>query len=422
MKAIKKDLGKSQLEIEFELTNEEFQIFINKALEHLKSHVKMDGFRPGSVPKELAEKKIGQENLLMEAGDLAVKEIYTKYVNENDVEPIGNPEVQIKKIARGSEFLFTVKVAILPEIELPDYKKIAGEVKGNKVSVDEKEIEEALNYLQNSRAKFLPLDRGAKYQDFIEIEYQNENINGGKAIKDRFILGKGGFLKDFENNILGMKAGEEKEFLAKFPQNAPNGLGGKEGKFKVKMMLVQKMELPELNDEFAKSLGAFENLIALKENIRDGITVEKQEEEKQRKRNEILEKIAAKVSFEVPEKMVEHEKERLLEDLKNQISQSFKVTFEEYLSSIKKTEEEIKKSFGLEAQKRLKNFLVLRQIGKSEKIEVSNKELEEEINKVIRSYPKDQLDKIDINQLKEYTKGTIYNEKIFQLLENLSQK
>ncbi len=454
MKTNLKKLDKSQLEIGFELTAEEFKTHLDAALLHLKDHVKMDGFRKGNVPLKMVEEKVGQENLLMEAGDLAVKKSYTAFIKENTIEPIGEPEVQITKIAKGSPMMFKVKIAVLPEVKLPDYKEIAGKVKGNEISVDEKEIQETLEYLQKSRAKFSQKDAPAQDKDFVEIEYINKDINGGKAVRDRFILGQGGFLKDFEDNVLGMRSGEEKEFKAKFPDlpargltashaqagaqagNTPRAdLAGKEGEFKVKMISVQKMELAEINDEFAKSLGVFDNLVALKANLKEGITMEKTEAEKQRKRSEILEAIAAKINFELPEKMVDREKEHLFEDLKNQVETQFsakggsasggKVTFEEYLNSIKKTEEEIKNSFRLEAEKRIKNFLVLRQIGLSENITVPDEELESEMNNVIKRYTKEHdpkgTPKIDINELKEYTKGAMYNEKIFQFLEKFSQ-
>lgn len=427
MKVNQKKLEKSQIEIEFELTPEEFQKHTDRALLHLKDHVKMDGFRPGQVPLKIVEEKVGNEKLLMEAGDLAVKESYTKFVNENNLEPIGQPEVQITKIAKGNPFLFKVKISVLPELELPDYKSIAAKVKGRDVSVDEKEIEEALNYLQKSRAKFSDKEK-AENKDYVKIEYQNEKINQGKPVKDMFILGEGGFLKDFEDNLLGMKRGEEKEFTAKFPDNASNELGGKEGKFKVKMEVIQKMELPEINDEFAKSLGVFDSLAALKNNLKGGITTEKSEAEKQRKRGEVLEKIAEKINFELPEKMVEYEQKRLLEELESQVIQNANVAFEDYLKSIKKTEGEIEKSFKLEAEKRIRNFLVLRQVGKAEKVEVSNEEMEAEMNRVVKNYSKEsfgtaqgKLDKIDINQLKEYTKGVVFNEKVFEKLESFSK-
>jgi len=226
----------------------------------------------------------------------------------------------------------------------------------------------------------------------------------------------------FEDAMIGMKAGEEKETTVKFPETAPRkDLAGKESTFKIKMVSIQKMELPEINDDFAKQLGAFDSLVALKANMKEGIAIEKTEAEKQRKRGEILEKISEKAKFEMPEAMVEYEKSRLLEDLKNRISSSIKITFEEYLASVKQTEEQIKQTYQKEAEKRIRGFLVLRELGKREKIEVTDEEVDTEVAKSIKNYTKEQLDQIDINELKEYTKGVINNEKIFQILENFSK-
>ncbi len=421
MKTEIKKLGKSEIELLFEMPAEDFAKYIDKALEHLKSHMKMDGFRKGQVPKEMVEKKMGVENLLMEAGDLAVKAAYTNYVKENNLEPVSEPNVEIKKIAKGSPFEFVVTVAVLPELPLPDYKEISSKIKGNEVSVDEKEIQETLEYLQKSRAKFTDETTGAENKNYVKIEYQSESINGGKPVKDMFILGEGAFLSDFEKNLLGMKMGEEKEFTAKFPENTPNSMAGKSGNFKVKMLAVQTMELPEINDEFAKGLGMFDSLVALKNNLKEGITSEKRETEKQRKRGELLTKIAEKITFELPEKMVQHEQERLFEDMKHHVSRQFNMTLEQYLQNVKKTEAEVKASYQLEAEKRIKDFLVLRQIGKAERIEVTKEELEEEVNRELKKYPPEQADKVDIGRLKEYSKSAVFNEKVFNLLETFSK-
>jgi trigger factor len=426
MEVKQKKLPKAQIDMEFELTAEEFQEHFEHALEYLKQHVKVDGFRPGQAPAKLVEEHLKPEALLMEAGDHAVKHVYTDYIIENKLEPVGEPEVQIKKIAKGSEFIFTAKITILPDVELPDYKEIAKAVKGKEISVTEQEIQDTLNYLQKSRAKFTAKnptspDGSAGLRDFVEIEYSCKEINEGKPVKDQFVLGEGGFMKGFEEAIEGMKAGEEKEFKATFPENNPQkNLAGKEGDFKVKMISVQKMELPEINDEFAKQLGAFDGLVALKESMKEGMTKEKEEAEKQRRRGEILEKIAEHAKFEMPEAMVEYEKQRLMEDLKNKLAQNPNFTFEQYLAAVKKTEEEIKATFEKEAEKRIKGFLVLRELGKKENVEISEKEVDEEVEKSTKNYSKEDLSKVDIEQLKEYTKGVIYNEKVFQILENFS--
>ncbi|MDP3883111.1 MAG: trigger factor [Candidatus Staskawiczbacteria bacterium] len=422
MEVKSKKLPKSQIELTFELTAEEFSEHFKHALEHLKHHVKVDGFRPGQAPAKMVEDKLKPEMLLMEAGDHAVQHVYSDYVKENNLEPIGQPEVKIMKIAKGNPFIFTAVITVLPDVELPNYKEIAKTVKGNNVEVTEQEIQDSISYLQKTRAKMTLKNEPAEKKDFVEITYQNKDINAGKEVDDKFILGDGGFMKGFEEAIVGMKAGEEKEFKAVFPENAPRkDLAGKEADFKVKVKSVQKMELPEINDEFAKQMGAFDSLVALKGSVKEGITMEKTEAEKQRVRGEILEKIAEKAKFEMPEAMVEYEKERLLEDLKNKISQNLKISFQEYLATVKQTEDQIKETYQKEAEKRLKGFLVLRELGKIEKVEVSEKEVEEEVEKSIKNYSKEQLDKIDINELKEYTKGVINNEKIFNLLENLSK-
>jgi len=423
MKTETKKLEKSQLELTFELTAEEFAGHFSHAVEHLKHHVKVDGFREGKAPASMVEEKLKPEALLMEAGDHAVQHVYLDYIKENKLEPVGNPEVKILKIAKGSPFVFTAIITVLPDVKLPNYKEIAKTVKGQDISVTEEEVQDSLNYLQKTKAKFTLKNEAAEKGDFVEIKYSSKDIENNKEIDDKFILGEAGFMKGFEEGIMGMKAGEEKEISVKFPDEMPRkDLAGKESVFKVKMASVQKMELPEINDEFAKQLGAFETLTALKESMKEGMTMEKQEQEKQRKRGEILEKIAEKSEFEMPVAMVEYEQQRLLEDLKSRVSQATKISFEEYLASVKQTEDQIKQTYQKEAEKRLKGFLVLRELGREEKVEVSDKEVEEEVTKSVKNYSKEQLDKIDINELKEYTKGVIHNEKIFQILEKLSQE
>lgn len=426
MKTEIKKLEKAQIEVFFEMPATDFVKYFDKALLHVAKHVKVDGFRKGHVPANMVEERVSKEQLLMEAGDLAVKDVWPKFVEENKLEPIGEPELEIKKIAKGSEFVFTLKVTVIPEISLPDYKSLAGKIKAKDIEVTEKELEETITYLQKSRAKFTLENRPAQDKDFVELEYSNKDINGGQLIKDRFILGEGGFLKDFEENVIGMKAGQEKEFTAKFPEsaswrNAPADLAGKPAQFKVKMISVQKMELAELNDEFAKALGAFDTFVALKENLKQGISEEKKETEKQHARGEMLEAISAKTKFEVPEKMVGYEEEQLLDDLKVRVNNQFNMSFENYLASVKKTEEELKATFKLEAEKRIRNFLVLREIGKLEKVEVTQAELAEEMQRVAKNYTKDQLSRIDIGQLTEYSKGAIFNEKVFAKLESFAK-
>jgi len=420
MKVDFKKLPKSEMEISFEIPWEEFKPYVNKAYSILGKDVAIKGFRKGNVPQDILEKEIGQDKILEQAADLIVKDKYPQVIYRENIEPISHPDVSIIKLAKNNPFEFKVKVSILPDIILPDYKVIASKTEKKEISVTDKDINDALKWVQQSRAIFTVLDREAKKDDFIEIEYQSPQIESNKAFNDKFLLGKAKFAPGFEENLEGMKKDEQKEFNIVFPKEHDNKmLAGKDIAFKVTMKSVQKMELPELNDEFASRLGKFKDLESLKNNIKENLKKEKELEQKQRIRNEILEKIAQNSKCEMPENLIENEKNNLLEDLKQRVDQGIKIPFEEYLKQIKKTEKEIKDSFTDSAEKRVKNFLALREIGKKEEIKVSKEEIEKEANKTLKNYPnKDDVKKIDIGRLKDYTESAMYNQKVFERLES----
>jgi len=422
-----KRLPKSQIEISVEVSKESFGEYFNKAILELGKNIEAKGFRTGKVPKEIIESKLDKNRILQTAAQIAVEESYKKIVaqlaNENKVEIISQPKVEVLKLALGNPFVFKCKVSILPEIDLPDYKKITSKIKKNDVSVKEKEVEDSLVFLQKSRAKFTPLQKPAQKEDFVEVEYESPQINSSKKITDKFVLGKGRFIPGFEEKLIGMKMGEEKEFTLPFPQNSfKKDLAGKEVDFKVKLVAVQKMELPEVNDEFARSLGEFKDLPSLKENVKEGLKKEKEAEETQRFYNKVLEEVAQNAKFETPEVLIEIERENLFKDLKEKINKNLKISFEEYLTSIKQSEKQFRESFQKEAEKRVKNFLVLKEIGKREKITVVEEEIVEEMNKALKNYKKTEIEKVDTPELKEYIKGVIYNKKVFQRLGTFSEK
>ncbi len=420
-------ISESKIELNVEISSEEFSNFIKKAIQQIGKDLEVKGFRKGKAPEKVVEEKVGEEEILTTAANMAIKEKYSSLVSEKEVEPVGQPQVEILKMAKGNPFKFKIKAQVLPEIDLPDYKKIVSKAKKRKVSVEQKEIEDALNWLQKSRASLTPKEREAKKGDFVEIEYESPQIkmkqkpdsSEESKIKDRFLLGKGHFIPGFEEKLVGMKNGDKKEFSLTFPKKFQRkDLAGKKADFKVKMKAVKKMDLPEINDEFAAKLGNFTDLKSLKENIRGGIKTEKEIKEKQRLRSAILDKIAAETKFEIPENLVEFEKKRLFNNLKAQVTQNLNISFEDYLSSIKKTEKEIRDSLSKEAEKKVRNFLILREIAKEENIEVGEEEIKEKTEQTLNQYTPEQREKVDVSQLKEYTKGALYNEKVFQKLES----
>ena len=319
---------------------------------------------------------------------------------------------------------FQAKISVLPELKLPDYQKIASTVERKKISVSEKEIEETLSWLQKSRAKFSQKIGACQKGDFIEIEYSSPQLESGKVYKDAFVLGQGHFFEDFEKNLEGMAQNQEKEILASFPQShSQKNLAGQKVNFKVKIVSVQKMELPEINDQLAQNLGKFENLNNLKENIKEGIALEKENKEKERIRLEILEKISQKTSLDIPELLINSEKAAILEDFKKRVVSDLQISFEDYLSKIKKSEKELVDSFLQRAQERVKKSIILREISKRENVSVSEKELEDEINNILKRYPDiKETKKLDLEKLRNYTEEVIRNEKTFQALESYSLK
>ncbi len=428
MKSTIKKLPKSQIELEIEASAEEFDDFIKKAVLELGKNLEIKGFRKGKAPKKVVEKEIGKEKILVEAGHLAIEENYKKAILENKLEAISQPEVKIKKLASGDSFVFLAKTVVLPEIKIADYKKIAAEIKRKEIEVEEKELDNALKWLQKSRAKFTLKNGVAEKGDFVEIEYWLPQINAEKERahkKDAFILGEGQFIPGFEEQLIGMKAGEEKDGISlTIPKNhSLKSLAGKKIVFKARINSVQNVEFPELNDRFAQSLGNFGNLTALRENIKKGLNSEKERAESQRVRKEILEKLVQTTECELPEILVKQEKKRMLENFKREVSEKLKISFADYLTKIKKTEKEILNSFLPQAQKKVRNFLILREIGKREKVEISEAEIREEMNKLLKQYPniKKAQEKLDPEKLKEYTKEGLRTERIFTMLESLSR-
>jgi trigger factor len=416
---IKIDKQKTQVKLNIELTQEEFAKFIDLAISDLGKDLEIKGFRKGKAPKDIIEQAVGREKILVEAGNFAVQNSYRKAVEQNNLEAIDQPEIKISKIGYEGPMVFEASFPIISEFELADYKKIAGTIKREKVEVGEKDIEGALKWIQRSRAKLSAKTGIAEKGDFVEIEYWSPDVHEiglEHKKKDAFILGEGHFFNGFEDIIPGMKSGEEKkEIELEIPKDHSfKKVAGKKIKFNILLISIQKVEYPELNDEFAKSLGKFENLTGLKKNIVDGMTREKEYEVSKKARNEAVEKISEATKIEIPQALINREAQRMLEDFKHDVAHRINTSFEEYLKSMGKTEEDLKKMIIPEAEKKVKSYLVLREIGRKENVSASNKEVDEEVKKNLEKHPG-----VDLEDLKEYAKEVIKTEKVFQIIENL---
>lgn len=424
--SIKKSGAKA--EIMFVVDAEEFNAYYEKTLISLSQNLKMDGFRPGKVPSSIVEDELGMQRILEEAANLTAREKYVEAIIEEKLEVIGKPEIEVLKIAKNNPFEFKATLSFLPEIKLPDYRLIASKTKRKEPTVNDKEMSDAVSWLQKSRAKLTLKQGPAAKNDWVEINLKMLNQTAGKEeapIKDAFVLGEGKLVPGLEEQLEGMRAGEEKEISVTFPANHyRKDLAGKAMKMSVKMETVQNRELPEINDDFAKSLGAFQDLNSLRNNIEEGLLAEKKTEESQRLRGEIIEKIAESSSLEIPEILIQSEKEKMLENLKMAYSAPDAPTsFEAYLKESGKSEKDILDTFTSEAEKRIKSFLVLREISKKENIEASADEINQQIKRILNEYNDIEKAKneLDPAKLREYAEGVLRNEKVFEMLEKLTK-
>lgn len=424
-----KKLPESEIELSFLIPVEELDKFQEKVISNLSKDIKISGFRKGKAPREIVKEKVGQEKIFKDAAELCIRENYLKAVRqlaeEKKIELLGQPDIKIIKLAPNNPLEFKATISVLPEVILPDYRKIVSDIKRKNVSVSEKEIEDALEWLRQSRAKFTTKVGSSQEGDFVKIEFSSPQIENGAKKQESFVLGKGHLIPGFEDELVGLKNGEEKRFSLVGDENSPNPeIKGKNIDFSVKMLLVQKMELPSLTDDWAKSLGQFNGLSDLRESIKKGILLEKNKAEEEKIRQEILKKITEKSKVEIPKILIEEEKNVMEENLKRGVSESLNISFQDYLNQVGKTEEEIKESFSLEAKERVKRSLVLRAIGDKEKLVVSEEEIEKEVNNILRQYSsvKEAESHLDIDKVKTYVERMIKDEKTFQILESLIQK
>lgn len=330
-----------EVEIVGEIKPDDFMSARPRALEEIAGTVEIDGFRKGKAPEDILVKKIGAGVVLEKMAVIALEEFYQKVIAERKIRAIGRPEIIITKIAENNPLGFNIKTSVLPEITLPDYKKIAQNVmlratKEEEIKTNEQDIDKTIEALRKSKIK--------------------KNANAGDGI------------------------------------------------------------LPDLNDEFAKSLGSFENVDALRNAIRINLTEEKKIKEKEKRRMEILDKVAESVEQEMPKCLIETEKEKIKGEIKRNIEQSG-LKWNDYLNHLKKTEEEIMNDWEKEAVKRIKYGLILEEIAEKEKIEVADSDLEKEVNAMME-YHKNLNRQLDRNSVKRYLTGPMRNEKIFQIIES----
>ncbi|MFA6183937.1 MAG: trigger factor [Parcubacteria group bacterium] len=426
-----KKLPKSKIEFKISIPWDNWKVFIDEAINKISKEIKVEGFRPGKAPKKIIEQKVGGDLILSTAAEDAIKKNYPKKIKELNVEAIGSPEINIVKLAREKDLEFMVVTSVMPKVKLNDYKKEIKKINDafakEKTEVSEEDILKEITKLAKSRAKLVTVRRSAKKDDSVVIDFEVQVggviIEGGVANNHNLILGSNVFIPGFEEEVIGMKEGEKKEFDLKFPKEYhEKNLAGKSAQFKVSMNLVQEREVPEINDDFAGSLGKFKNLEELKDNIREGMKKENEFKRQEKRRGDMVEVLVNKIELEgeFPEILVHEEIHKMIHELESQIQQ-MGMTLADYIGQLGKSMDDLEKDWEPQAQKRIKAALSLEEIIKKSEIEVSSEKIEEAMNKTLQFYnnEKEIKNKIDMKRLYDYTNGMLKNEEVFVMLEKI---
>lgn len=424
-----KKLPKSQIELLITIPAAKWSHYHEHAVECLANHVKIPGFRPGKADAKTIEKNLGAAAITEEIAEHAVNETYHEALKEHNLVPVGQPKVEIIKLAPENDIIYKAVLAVLPPITLSeDYKKklSAEGIKLETPKAEEKEIKESIDYLLNSRAKTVTVERPAQKGDRVEIDFESRlnkvKIEKGESKHHPLIIGKSNFLPEFENNITGMKAGEEKEFEVAFPMDYyQKNLAGKNVSFKVRMNLVQEVITPKFDDEFVKSLGHFKDTKEIEKSISEGIALEKTKAEKEKFRTKIIEFLIKNYGTnELPDVLVDSEVDRMLLEFKHNVEQNG-MKFEDYLSQLNKTELDLRESWRKTAEGRINNYLITHEIVKQEKITVPEEEIAEQANKILANYkkPEDAAKEIDPERLKNNIYDVLITEKVLVFLEEI---
>ncbi len=413
----------SVVAITVELTAEEFERYYDQALSGFAKGFSADGFRPGQVPSAIVASRVGERHVFQEASRLALERTYPEVVKDAGLEPIGAPEAEVLKIARQNPFVYRVEVPIAPEVKLPDWRATAASVPRETVSVSDEEVAGTLARLQRSRARLTPVDRSAKTGDQLEVDFTVRSggvaLAGGESKNHPVVLGEGRFVPGFEEALIGLKSGDHKAFSLRVPDDFPQkAIAGKEVEFDVIVRRLDERTVPELTDEFARAVGNFSDLSALRDSVREGIKVEKTEAARNGRRERILTAIAEKTTVEVPDRLVEAEIERMVHDLGHTFEHGG-ANLADYLRHIGKTEDEFRKELQPGALKRAKNNLVIRAIAKVTAVVPSAEEIAERSRMVLAQFDslKAAEETIDPSQVEAYTRGMLRTEKVLELLD-----
>jgi|LAHS01.1.fsa_nt_gb trigger factor len=389
-----------------------------KAFQKVAARVSIPGFRPGKAPKEMVEKAINQEAVYNEAVESVLTPVYSDVLTEEKITPFFRPSVNVTKLTPDAlEIVYTI--VLFPSVKLGEYKGL----KAEKVapSVTDAEVADSINKLLEGNASLASVEREAKMGDTVVLDFDGylpdekgalKAFEGGKADNYSLELGSHQFVPGFEEGVVGMKSGDKKDLKVTFPTNYVKDLAGKEATFKVTVHEVKEKQIPALNDDAVKELhiADVDTVAKLQAHEKESLLKGKVESEENKYYQAIVDQIVANCKFVIDSEIIANEAANLEENLKKQVEQQG-LTFEQYLEITGNKEDDLKKTYLAQAEKNIKEFLATEEVAKTEKISVSDADVDAEIKKIADQY-----------KMKEEEVRNVLAKNMEQWKDNLRQK
>lgn len=363
---------------------------LNQAFKKVVGKVNVPGFRKGKIPRPMFEQRFGVESLYQDALDILLPTAYAQAITETNIEPVDRPEIDVEQMGKGQNLIFKATVTVKPELQLGDYKGL--EVEELETTVTDEDVELELKRLQEKHAELTVVEDGTiENGDTAVIDFEgfvNEvAFEGGKGENYSLEIGSGSFIPGFEEQLVGVKSGETKDVEVTFPEEYHAAdLAGKPAVFKVTVHDIKRKQLPELDDEFAKDVNEeVETLDALKADIKEKMIQDKATEADHHKRDTLVEKAAENATVDIPEAMIATEVDRMLEEFGQRL-QAQGLSLEMYYQFSGQDENGMRDQFKGDADKRVRINLTLEAIAEAENLEVSDADVDAELEKMAEVY------------------------------------
>ncbi|NUM25788.1 MAG: trigger factor [Candidatus Buchananbacteria bacterium] len=427
MKVEVKKLERGTAELTIELTVEEYQPFLEQAAKEISKHTKIPGFRPGKADLETVKKKVGEAEIWNQALEPAIHKTFVQALDEQQLITVGNPQVDIVKLAPGNPVVYKAIVSLLPKAEIADYKTIT--VAKKSITVSDEQINKIIDDIRKGRSAEAVVNREARMNDKVEIDFETfmdkVPIEHGEQKKFPLVIGEKTFIPGFEEQLVGMKKGETKKFQLEFPKNYhQKNLAGRLADFSVVLHEVYELSLPEINDEFAATLGNFKTVADLKDQIKNNLTLEEEHKESRRLEEEILDKIIEQSKFEdIPDVLIDSETKKMVDELEHNLSHQG-IKFDEYLTHLNKTKADLLLDFVPQAIKRVKSALIIRSVADKEHVKATDEDIQNEIMKTLEAYGgnPDVEKQLSSQAYRDYLKNIIASQKVVEHLKSVMVK